>query len=85
MGEEREIDRLGRPFIEQRDANPAAGPWRTDEPPKDGRTFLGQWDDFIISATFDKESFAYETSCGWAFNREPRRWAELNLASGGDD
>lgn len=83
MGDEREIDRLGRPFIEHHDSTPAAGPWRTDDLPKDGRWILAQWvnDDSPPEVVrYDYNRCRWCNLYGWISSYDPDRWAELNLA-----
>lgn len=66
----------------------AAGPWRTDEPPKDGSTFLG-----YSSASHDACTILWDEEGdggrGEYITRDnniiprPDRWAKINLPSGG--
>jgi len=65
-------------------ASTAAGPWRTDDPPKDGRPFLAEIDDGTLAVLRWEDdgegrfrlALAREILSVW---REIKRWAEVEL------
>ncbi len=71
-------------------AKPAAEPWRTDEPPKDGSTFLALWTysylgfkaDDIVPLQWSKSRKCWVILVNLIYRelhwRDPDYWAEIN-------
>ena len=80
------VIRLGGLKIDaEKEPKPAAGPWRTDEPPKDEREFIGIWVErgieILCLAKRSHGCFWVSTNTSiidpWQRQR-PVRWAEIN-------
>jgi hypothetical protein len=60
----------------------AAGPWRTDEPPKDGSCFLGIWDDLVSIARWGyaddpNSGKVWTVTGGWRYKERGRVWVSV--------
>lgn len=62
---------------------PAASPWRTDEPPKDGTRILGIWYGILTAARYEGGLWITEVyGERHCYHSDPHKWARINIPEG---
>jgi len=70
--------RSWKSVINFRQITPAAGPWRTDAPPRDGTWFLAKVYGSIVIAKYRETAWSEMGTWRRLLRHEIQKWAEIN-------